>query len=226
MTLAVGDRCWVPAVAVRWYADEPQPGLVEVVLTDRHGVARHVIGKYVYFEGLHDLHPQSVYPIDVDLDCVVIAIDGGSVMVRSLDCFDEDGEEWEFDVVADVVRRYAEEGEICELPATAVRWLAVEPQPGLVQVELLDEWCQRRQLLGKGTDFGDGTDLTPDATYPRPTRVHCLVNWLRNRNVANVTLLGPADSRGEPFVFHVGLSMLHPAGNPGNPNAAVAELPD
>lgn len=213
MALALGDGCLVAAVAVRWYDDDPQPGRVEVVLTDRHGVAHHMMDKYVYFAGQHELDPQAVYPIDVGVDCRVIAIDGDSAIVRSPDCLDEDGEEREFEVALDAVQRYAGQGDICELPATAVRWLAVEPEPGLVQVEMLDDWYRPRQLLGKGADFGDGKDLTSDATYPRPTVVRCKVNRLRNQNTASVTISGPADSHGKPFVFDVGLSMLRPVDN-------------
>jgi len=210
MTLAVGDRCVVPAVAVRWYDDEPQPGLIEVVVTDRHGATQHLIDKYVYFAGEHLIVPETTYPIDVGVVCTVIAVDDGSAIAQSADCVDDDGEERTFDVSVDAVLRFAKEGETGELPATAVRWLAVDPEPGLVLVELLDDFHRPRQLVGKGSDFGSGTDLTPDATYPRPTRVHCTVERVRYHS-ATVSIVGPTDIDGKPFICDVDRALLNPA---------------
>jgi hypothetical protein len=209
MTLAVGDKCTVPAVAIRWDDGVAPPGDLEVVLTDRHGVTHQWLDRYVYFAGPHEVGPQATYPIDVGVVCIVIALDGDSATVQSLDCVAEDGEDRVFDVTVDMVRRYAKDGETCELPATAVRWLAVEPQPGLVLVELLDDWYRPSQLIGEAADFGNGTDLTPDGTYPRPTQVHCTIDRL-SYDTATITILGPTDSKGRPFVTEVALSELNP----------------
>ncbi|MFC7615386.1 hypothetical protein ACFQV2_19655 [Actinokineospora soli] len=82
----------MPAVAVRWYGDEPQPGLVEVELTDRHGVVHRLVHKTYFFENDDLLLPDAEYPIDVAVRGTVVAVDGDMVTVRAHHIPDPDPE--------------------------------------------------------------------------------------------------------------------------------------
>ncbi|MFI9815913.1 hypothetical protein [Saccharothrix variisporea] len=99
------------------------------------------------------------------------------------------------------------EGDDCALSATAVCWLADEPQPGLVLVELTDVRGRPYQLVAKSAYFDDGTELTPTATYPRPTLVPCTIDHVHH-DTATVTTRWIGDRHGEPFVFDVPLAAL------------------
>ena len=102
-------------------------------------------------------------------------------------------------------------GDDCHLPATAVCWLTDEPQPGLILVELTDARGRPYQLVGKVSYFDDGSDLTPDATYPRPVVVACTIDDVHH-DIATVSTGWLSDRHGEPFVFDVPLTVLKPIG--------------
>ncbi|WP_229929251.1 hypothetical protein [Kitasatospora xanthocidica] len=57
--------------AVRWVDDEPFPGIVEVQFTDAGGRRWSLIDKTPIFGGGMDLDSDSVYPVEVTVDCVV-----------------------------------------------------------------------------------------------------------------------------------------------------------
>ncbi|WP_306362675.1 hypothetical protein [Nocardia sp. CC227C] len=61
---------WVDAV--RWAGDDPQPGLVEVRLTDAHGIAHPIIDKEPIFGSEPPLRPDTVYPVRTRLGCTVL----------------------------------------------------------------------------------------------------------------------------------------------------------
>lgn len=65
------------------------------------------------------------------------------------------------------------------------------------------------QLVGKVAYFDDGTDLTPDATYPRPAFVGCTVDHIDD-DIATVGTGWLSDRHGKPFVFDVPLTVLKP----------------
>ncbi|MBN6040508.1 hypothetical protein [Amycolatopsis sp. 195334CR] len=97
--VAVGDQCLVPALALRWYDDEPQPGLVEVVLYDRHHNEHQLIDKVPYFEAKEDVLPESSYPLDVGVPVVVREIHGDTAIVQSFHHVDDEiGEYQRFEV--------------------------------------------------------------------------------------------------------------------------------
>lgn len=72
------------AAAVRWVSDEPQPGWVEVILTDASGRKHSIFDKPPLFDAANRVRPDSAYPIEVDLQCDVEADAGGEVVVRLL----------------------------------------------------------------------------------------------------------------------------------------------
>lgn len=61
----------VRCVAVRWVSDEPQPGLVEVILTDADGNAWSLIDKSAVFDDANVLGPNAAYPLPVLVACNV-----------------------------------------------------------------------------------------------------------------------------------------------------------
>jgi hypothetical protein len=58
--------------AVRWVADDPQPGIVECRLVDSDSVEHVLIDKSAVFDADDRLRPDASYPIDLRLDCHVI----------------------------------------------------------------------------------------------------------------------------------------------------------
>lgn len=58
--------------AIRWVDDEPQPGLVEVVLTDADGRTWSLVDKAPIFDSAGVLRPDADYPISVLIACNVI----------------------------------------------------------------------------------------------------------------------------------------------------------
>ncbi|MFF2522309.1 hypothetical protein [Streptomyces liangshanensis] len=100
------------------------------------------------------------------------------------------------------------EGDGCELPATAICWLTDDPQPGLILVEFADIYDRPHQLVGK-TAYFDG-NLQPTSTYPCPTSTQCTIEEITD-DVATVSTWwlsgGPEDT---PFVFDVPLNTLKP----------------
>ncbi|MFI5967699.1 hypothetical protein ACIA8J_36740 [Streptomyces asoensis] len=64
--------------AVRWVNDEPFPGLVEVQFVDAAGRRWSLIDKSPLFTRLDELTPDSVYPVNVTVACVIQ--NGGEVL--------------------------------------------------------------------------------------------------------------------------------------------------
>lgn len=69
--------------AVRWVADEPQPGLVECRLVDADGVEHVLIDKTAIFDSDARLRPDASYPIELKLACRVVR-DGDTDVVVEL----------------------------------------------------------------------------------------------------------------------------------------------
>ncbi|MGW2741086.1 hypothetical protein [Streptomyces sp. NPDC001450] len=57
--------------AVRWVDDEPFPGIVEVRFIDATGHCWSLIDKCAIFAQLGELTPDSTYPVEVTVACVV-----------------------------------------------------------------------------------------------------------------------------------------------------------
>src|SRR5688500_18444538 len=55
--------------AVRWVSDEPQPGWVEVQLTDADGVVWSLFDKPPVFDAHDLLTPDAAYPLEGEMDC-------------------------------------------------------------------------------------------------------------------------------------------------------------
>jgi hypothetical protein len=55
--------------AVRWISYEPQPGWVEVQLTDADGAVHSCFDKPPIFEAGNQIRPDAEYPFDIDVDC-------------------------------------------------------------------------------------------------------------------------------------------------------------
>ncbi|UJW29638.1 hypothetical protein L3Q67_30975 [Saccharothrix sp. AJ9571] len=90
-----GAECLMPAIAVRWYDDDPQPGLVEVALTDRHGTVHRLIGKTPYFDADHELDPSAPYPFVAGVPGTVVEIDGDTAVVELLHHLDDQKEDFQ-----------------------------------------------------------------------------------------------------------------------------------
>ncbi len=71
--------------AVRWVADEPQPGIVECRLLDADGVEHVFIEKTAMFDDDNRLRPDASYPIELKHTCCVIS-EGDTDLVIELDC--------------------------------------------------------------------------------------------------------------------------------------------
>ncbi|MFJ8627454.1 hypothetical protein ACIRD3_32065 [Kitasatospora sp. NPDC093550] len=57
--------------AVRWVDGGSFPGIVEVRFTDAGGWRWSLVDKAPIFGGGMDLHPDSAYPVEVTVDCMV-----------------------------------------------------------------------------------------------------------------------------------------------------------
>ncbi len=57
--------------AVRWVDDEPFPGIVEVRFIDAAGQSWSLIDKCAMFARLGELTPESAYPVEVTVACVI-----------------------------------------------------------------------------------------------------------------------------------------------------------
>ncbi|MET8685237.1 hypothetical protein ABZV77_13565 [Streptomyces sp. NPDC004732] len=68
-SLGKGDGCELPATAVCWLSDEPQPGLVLVEFADAYDRPHQLVGKTAYFEG--DLVSTSPYPCPTSIQCTI-----------------------------------------------------------------------------------------------------------------------------------------------------------
>jgi hypothetical protein len=62
---------------------------------------------------------------------------------------------------------------LASLNCTAVRWVSAEPQPGLIEVELVDAAGRIWTFVDKTTIFGGGSDLFPDRIYLAAVTVRC-----------------------------------------------------
>lgn len=80
----------VECVIVRWVADNPQPGLVEVHLTDADGRRWSFVQKCAYFTADLVL-PSSEFPLPGTLECAVVGDDHGEVVTVDTGDFDSDG---------------------------------------------------------------------------------------------------------------------------------------
>jgi hypothetical protein len=58
--------------AVRWVADDPQPGIDECRLLDANGVEHVLIDKSAIFDDADRLRPDASYPIELKLTCRVV----------------------------------------------------------------------------------------------------------------------------------------------------------
>lgn len=58
--------------AVRWVADDPQPGIVECRLVDAESVEHVLIDKSASFDDEDRLRSDALYPIDLKLGCRVV----------------------------------------------------------------------------------------------------------------------------------------------------------
>ncbi|MFI9510849.1 hypothetical protein [Nocardia sp. NPDC052566] len=76
-----GDGCELPATAVFWLTDEPQPGIVLVELVDAYGRPHQLVGKSAYFGG--DLWPTSTYPCPASIECTIDSVDDGIATVST-----------------------------------------------------------------------------------------------------------------------------------------------
>ncbi|MFG2653490.1 hypothetical protein [Streptomyces sp. NPDC048436] len=68
-SLGEGDGCELPATAVCWLTDDPQPGLVLVEFADAYDRPHQLVGKTAYFDG--DLLPTSAYPCPTSIQCTI-----------------------------------------------------------------------------------------------------------------------------------------------------------
>ena len=205
-----GDECDVPAVAVRWYDDEPQPGLVEVELTDRHGTVHRLVHKTYFFENDDLLLPDAEYPIDVAVRGTVVAVDGDVLTVRAhhIPHPDPADDMLTFEVDQSDARPVAFflEGELCEFDAEAIAML-IDDYPGYVLVEFTDAYGRPHQLFGKVPYFGNHDALTPDAKYPVPVTVDVIVGASED-GVTAVSTRWLTSSEALPFVFDMPTTAL------------------
>jgi hypothetical protein len=58
--------------AVRWVADQPIPGIVEVRFRDASGVERVIVDKAPVFDPVNVLTPTATYPIDLGIPVEVV----------------------------------------------------------------------------------------------------------------------------------------------------------
>jgi hypothetical protein len=74
---------FIRASAVKWSADEPIPGLVEVELDDADGQLWRFIDKAPIFDAAGKLTPTASYPLAVDLACTIIDRMGDRVAIST-----------------------------------------------------------------------------------------------------------------------------------------------
>lgn len=67
------------ATVLRWYSDEPQPGVIEVSIRDRSGADHRVIEKWYRF--VSDVDPESSYPIPIWVEAEVVNDLGDAIEV-------------------------------------------------------------------------------------------------------------------------------------------------
>ncbi|MEU3935679.1 hypothetical protein AB0E85_27120 [Streptomyces sp. NPDC029044] len=69
LNLGKGDGCELPAIAVCWLTDDPQPGLVLVEFADAYDRPHQLVGKTAYFGG--NLLSTSAYPCPTSIQCTI-----------------------------------------------------------------------------------------------------------------------------------------------------------
>ncbi|MEC4020341.1 hypothetical protein [Streptomyces sp. H27-D2] len=80
-SLDKGDGCELPATAVCWLTDDPQPGLVLVEFADAYDRPHQLVGKTAYFGG--DLLSTSVYPSPTSIQCTIEEVTDGIATVST-----------------------------------------------------------------------------------------------------------------------------------------------
>jgi hypothetical protein len=68
--------------AVRWVADDPQPGLVECRLVDVDGVQHMLIDKSSIFDAADRLRSDAAYPIEVTVTCSIVRAGDADVVIE------------------------------------------------------------------------------------------------------------------------------------------------
>ncbi|HET9781150.1 MAG TPA: hypothetical protein VFR33_05160 [Candidatus Dormibacteraeota bacterium] len=68
----VAEQGFIRAEAVRWSADEPLPGLVEIELTDADGHVWRFVDKAPVFDAENVLTPTTQYPVGISVACTII----------------------------------------------------------------------------------------------------------------------------------------------------------
>ncbi len=101
-SLGKDDVCELPATAICWLTDEPQPGLVLVELVDAHGRPHQLVGKCAYFGG--NLFPTSTYPCSTSIQCTIEDVDAGIATVSTWWVTSADDTPFFFDVQLDTLR--------------------------------------------------------------------------------------------------------------------------
>jgi hypothetical protein len=101
-SLGKDDVGELPATAVCWLTDEPQPGLVLVELVDVHGRPHQLVGKSAYFSG--DLAPTSTYPCPTGIQCTIEDVADGIATVSTWWVTSADDIPFSFDVQLDTLK--------------------------------------------------------------------------------------------------------------------------
>ncbi|MBF6238780.1 hypothetical protein [Nocardia otitidiscaviarum] len=102
-------------------------------------------------------------------------------------------------------------GRVCDMGAVrvdAVRWAGDEPQPGLVEVRLIDAHGTAHSFVEKEPIFGSELPLRPDTAYPVRARLGCTVLdacVVRGRELVTITTALPygIESEGGRTEFEV-----------------------
>ncbi len=79
--LGKGDGCELPAIAVYWLSDDPQPGIVLVELVDAHGRPHQLVDKTASFGA--ELLPTSPYRCPTTIQCTIEEIADGIATVST-----------------------------------------------------------------------------------------------------------------------------------------------
>ena len=72
----------VSVLAVRWVADDPQPGIVECHLVDADGTTHVLVDKSAIFDDADRLRADSSYPIALKLGCRVVRDEGSDLEIE------------------------------------------------------------------------------------------------------------------------------------------------
>jgi hypothetical protein len=72
----------VVVCAVRWVADDPQPGLVECRLVDVDGAEHVLIDKSSIFDATDRLRSEAAYPIELTVTCRIVRERDADVVIE------------------------------------------------------------------------------------------------------------------------------------------------